>query len=59
MRLYELQPGNYRMTRGPDADGDDEMDEITEATKISVERSNGTQITLPSCKMQVVRIDKT
>ena len=59
MRLYELQPGDYRMTRGPDANGDDEMDEITESTEVTVERSSGVQVTLPSRKMQVIRIDKT
>ncbi len=59
VRLYELQPGDYRMTRGPDADGDDKMDEITESTEVTVERSNGVQLTLPARKMQVVRIDKT
>jgi len=58
MRLYELQPGKYRMTLGPDANGDDEMDEIAESTELTVEQFSGVPLTLPSRRMQVVRIDR-
>jgi len=58
MRLYELQPGKYRVVQGPDADSDDEMDEITESTEVTIERRTGVRLTLPSRKMQVVCVDK-
>jgi hypothetical protein len=58
MRLYELQPGKYRVVQGPDANGDDEMDKITKSTELAVERRTGVRLTLPSRKMQVVCVDK-
>lgn len=58
MRLYELQPGKYRMMLGPDENGDDETDEIAESAELTVEQFGGVPLTLPSRKMHVVRVDR-
>jgi hypothetical protein len=57
MRLYELAPGAYRVTYGPDSDGDDQMDEVTESVTISVQRRTAVKLTLPSRKVQVVSVE--
>jgi len=59
MRLYELSPGKYRVTRGPDTDGDDEMDKVVEAQTVDVRQHTGVALMLPARKMQVVRVEKS
>ena len=58
MRLWELAPGTYRVTRGPDADGDDEMDEIAESLTVDVERRTGVMLSLPTRSVQVVCVER-
>lgn len=58
MRLYELTPGTYRVTRGPDADGDDKPDRIEQSLTVNVERYTGVALTLPSRKMQVISVQR-
>jgi hypothetical protein len=58
MRLYELEPGEYRVKQGSDRDGDDEMDQVTESTDVMIQRNTGVRLTLPSWRVQVVQIEK-
>ena len=58
MRLYELAPGTYRVTCGPDADGDDQMDEVARSMTVNVKRRTGVRLTLPGRKVQVVLVEK-
>ncbi|MDP6113288.1 MAG: hypothetical protein QGG53_15605 [Planctomycetota bacterium] len=45
IRLWQLEPGEYELTAGPDRDGDDQMDAVTYTKKLNVERA--TRVTLP------------
>ena len=56
MRVYQLAPGTYHVTQGPDSDGDDRMDRIAESFTVDVERRTGISLTLPSLKVQVVAV---
>jgi len=58
MRLWELAPGSYRVSYGPDADGDDEMDEVSGSLSVEVERHTGVDLTLPCRKVQVVCVQR-
>jgi hypothetical protein len=58
MRLWELAPGTYRITRGPDADGDDRMDEIAESRITEIKRRTTVVLTLPGRRMQVVCVER-
>ena len=58
MRLWELAPGAYRVDLGPDADGDDQVDEVTQSKTVKIERRTGVTFTLPSRKMQVISVQK-
>ena len=58
MRLGELTPGEYLVTRGPDADGDDAADSIAESKNVNIARHAPVELTLPSRAMQVVRIER-
>jgi hypothetical protein len=58
MRLYELAPGTYRFSRGPDLDSDDNMDKVVESKTIDVKQHTGITLTLPSRKVQVLRVEK-
>ncbi len=58
MRLGELAPGEYLVTRGPDADGDDVADSIAESKTVTITRHAPVELTLPSLEMQVVAIEK-
>ncbi|MFH1919866.1 MAG: hypothetical protein ABIP48_08285, partial [Planctomycetota bacterium] len=58
MRLYELAPGKYQVTRGPDADGDDQMDEVAQSLSVEVQRRTGVALTLPSRKVQVICVGR-
>ncbi|HUT93808.1 MAG TPA: hypothetical protein VMY37_30375 [Thermoguttaceae bacterium] len=58
MRLWELAPGTCRVTRGPDADGDDQMDEIAESLTVDVKRGTGVVLSLPTRSVQVVCVER-
>jgi len=58
MRLWELAPGTYQVTRGPDADADDQMDAIAESFHVDVERRTGVVLTLPARSVQVVCVER-
>ena len=58
MRLGELAPGEYLVTRGPDADGDDVADSIAESKTEDITRHAAVELTLPSLEMQVVNVTK-
>lgn len=45
LRLWQLEPGEYELTVGPDTDGDDEAEEVAHRKKLSVRRA--TQVSLP------------
>ncbi|MHC4403961.1 MAG: hypothetical protein ACYTG0_30250 [Planctomycetota bacterium] len=57
MRVWGLAPGEYEVTMGPDADGDDRMDEVVHTATVQVERRTGIPLRLPARKMQVVRVE--
>jgi hypothetical protein len=59
MRLYELTPGTYRITRGPDSDGDHKPDRIDASQVVEIKRNTGVSLTLPARKMQVVLVEKS
>ncbi len=58
MRLGELAPGEYRVTAGPDVDGDDRPDRITQSINVQVERHVPVLLTLPSRTVQVICVEK-
>jgi len=59
MRLYELDPGEYRVTRGPDRDGDDQADRVEGSQTVDVKPHVGVALTLPARQMQVVCVQKS
>lgn len=56
MKVWNLQPGKYELTAGPDADGDDEMDVIEVTKEYVLERGASVALELPSQKTWVVRL---
>ena len=58
LRLGELTPGEYLVTRGPDADGDDVADSVAESNTVTVTPLAPVKLSLPSLEMQVVTVKK-
>ena len=56
MAVNELAPGTYELTLGPDVDGDDRPDTVTETRQVEVRKGTGVEIALPSRVVQAVRL---
>ena len=58
MRLGELTPGEYVVTRGVDADGDDVADSVAESRTVNITSHAPVELTLPSREVQVVIVER-
>lgn len=59
LRVWELQPGAYRLRRGPDADRDDRMDNVAEERVLpAVLRASLIDLPLPPRTLQVVELER-
>jgi hypothetical protein len=56
MRVWNLKPGTYRVSAGPDLNDDDEIDEVESTQIIDIERTTTIPIILPSRKSWIVSI---
>ncbi|NQT87962.1 hypothetical protein HQ560_14435, partial [bacterium] len=59
MRLWTLDHGEYRLTFGPDADGDDAMDGPERTETLNVLRATAVPLTLPPRRVSVVELRQT
>ena len=60
MRTWRLAPGRYKLTMGPDADGDNKMDRAEVETDLELEerRHNPVPLRLPPGRLVVVELDQ-
>ncbi len=59
MRLWRLEPGVYEVRVGTDADGDDEMDAVTEGQRLNLtERGEELTVRLLPRRVQVIEVKK-
>jgi len=56
MVVWQLEPGLYELTVGPDADGDDAPDHILHSESVSVRRGTRLQVPLPYGQLQMARL---
>ncbi|MFW6038851.1 MAG: LamG-like jellyroll fold domain-containing protein [bacterium] len=56
VRVWQLEPGTYRVTAGPDEDGDDAMDTVSYETTLELRRASELTLPIPHGVLQHVRI---
>ena len=56
MRIWLLDHGRYRVTFGPDADGDDQADSVSLETSMELQRASGVPVNLPPKATTVIEI---
>ena len=59
VRLWTLDHGRYRLTFGPDADGDDNMDQVTGEESIEISRATPVELTLPPKTVVLLDLQQT
>ena len=56
VRLWQLVPGRYEITAGPDGDGDDRMDALKHRENVRIERASRVTVPVPFGTVQVVHV---
>ncbi|MGC9318978.1 MAG: carbohydrate-binding family 9-like protein, partial [Armatimonadota bacterium] len=59
MRVWRLDHGRYRVTLGPDADGDDRADSVASEREMQLQRYAALPITLPPRQTTIVEVTQT
>ena len=58
VRVWFLESGTYRVSLGPDANNDGRMDGPASKRTLELARHSRFDVTLPRCKLQVLRVDQ-
>jgi hypothetical protein len=58
-RLWRLEPGEYELTFGPDADNDDRMDRAERTQTLTVTKGDEVALTLPPKVVHVLELKQT
>ena len=56
VRVWQLEPGRYALTVGPDADGDDVADSVDHERQVDVRRGATLTVPLPQAKLLLVNL---
>ncbi|OGV61661.1 MAG: hypothetical protein A3K19_15270 [Lentisphaerae bacterium RIFOXYB12_FULL_65_16] len=58
MRFWTLEHGRYRLTMGPDADGDDKADQADRQDTVEIQRATAVPVTLPPRQVMVLELQQ-
>jgi hypothetical protein len=57
--LWRLEPGDYELTFGPDANNDDQVDSVQRKETLSITKGDEISVTLPPKVVQVLELKQT